>query len=176
MRILKPLFYFSLKNTRLLHSNSNSLLKMSTTNVLLENWQTPFSVPPFNLIKPHDFAPAFEVAMADHLHEVSSLVESSEPPCFENTIAAIDRAGGLLTRTQKVFYNLCSSCSSPELQEVQLKLAGPLAAHSSSIYTLPGLFKRVDSVYINRETLLDPEKIRLVERLHLDFTRAGKCL
>ena len=102
------------------------------------------------------------------------IAQESSEATFENTCGQLDRAGGLLTRTQKIFYNLCSSCSGPELQAVQLKLAAPLAAHSLAIYTLPGLFPRIDAIHAKRESLnLSPEQLRLIERLHLDFTRAG---
>jgi len=90
------------------------------------------------------------------------------------SVGALDRAGGLLTRLESVFQNLCSSCSSKELQAVEMKMASLIAAHSSSIYTFPGLFQRIDAVYTTRlEAELNPEQIRLVERIHLDFTRAG---
>ena len=34
-------------------------------NVLLETWETPFGLPPFDQITDADFAPAIEVAMAE---------------------------------------------------------------------------------------------------------------
>jgi peptidyl-dipeptidase Dcp len=150
--------------------------KMSTfaLNPLLKEWQTPFGIPPFKEIKPESFEEAFDVALSDHLNEIKSIADSNTPPSFTETIEALDKAGGLLSRVQKVFYNLCSSCSSTELQSVQLKWAAPLAAHYSAIYTLPGLFSKIDTIYSQRTQLgLNSEQVRLVERLHLDFTRAG---
>lgn len=154
MRLLKPFLLFGLKSTRL-HRSSSQNFKMSLfappspVNPLLAEWTTPYSIPPFTEIKPEMFEPAFEVALKDHIEEVTAIAQHSDEPSFENTLVALDKVGGLLTRIQKVFYNLCSSCSSAELQAVQMKLAGPLAAHMSAIYTLPGRF-------LPHRTLVDP--------------------
>lgn len=143
-------------------------------NPFLRPWSTPFKVPPFAEISHEHFEPAFEVAFKKHVEDIATIVANQEPPTFENTISALDRAGGLLTRLEAVFQNLCSSCSSKELQAVEMKMAAPLAAHASSIYTYPGLFQKIDVVYSSRQDAnLTIEQLRLVERFHLDFTRAG---
>jgi peptidyl-dipeptidase Dcp len=72
------------------------------------------------------------------------------------------------------FYNLTSSATSPELQAVQRAMAGPMAAHHSAVHTDAALFQRLDALHAQRGSLgLTPEQQRLVERLHLDFVRAG---
>ena len=143
-------------------------------NPLVREWTTPFEVPPFKEIQPSHFEPAFEIARADHIEEVKEIANSNEQVTFENTIVKLDACGGLLTRIQKVFFNLCASCSSAELQSVQRKMSPILAAHMNNIYTMPGLFEKIDKVYTERKSLdLTPEQLRLVERFHLDFTRAG---
>ena len=43
------------------------------TNPLLETWETPFGLPPFDLIEDAHFAPAIEVAMAEGLAEVEAV-------------------------------------------------------------------------------------------------------
>ena len=74
----------------------------------------------------------------------------------------------------KVFYNLCSSDCPPELQAVQTEMAAPLAQHKSAMYMFPGLFDRIDRVHDARSNAnYNPEQLRLVERIHLDFVRAG---
>jgi peptidyl-dipeptidase Dcp len=75
-----------------------------------------------------------------------------------------------------LFSNLCSSLSSEALQVVQKDMSGPLSVHASAIYTEPGLFERIVAVYDARHDAilaLSPEQVRVVERFHLDFTRAG---
>ena len=72
------------------------------------------------------------------------------------------------------FDNLCSSNAPPELQAVQLEVAPILAVHESKVYTLPGLFERIACVHGAVSTAaLSTEQRRLVERVHLDFVRAG---
>lgn len=131
-------------------------------------------MPPFARIRTEHFKPAFEVALAEHLEEVKGIATCSDAPAFENTILPFDRCGGLLNKVNKVFDNLCLSNSPPELQQVQLDMAAPLAAHESKVYNYPGLFTRIDAVFNSRFNLgLNDEQIRLVERFHLDFVRAG---
>ena len=103
-------------------------------NPLVREWTTPFEVPPFKEIQPSHFEPAFEIARADHIEEVKEIANSNEQVTFENTIVKLDACGGLLTRIQKVFFNLCASCSSAELQSVQRKMSPILAAHMNNIY------------------------------------------
>ena len=131
--------------------SSFTSLSMSTVstsvkeNVLLKEWATPYGIPPYKNIQPSDFEPALEIALADHIEEVTEFARKNDVTVtFENIIFKLDAAGGLLSRIRKVFYNLCASCSSEELQQVQLKMSPILAAHSNKIYTMPGLFEKID--------------------------------
>lgn len=147
----------------------------SFTNVLLQDWSTTnHGLPPFEKITPDLFEDALNVSMEEALKEVASIVSNESAPTFENTILALDRSGSLFNQVQDTFSNLCSSNGVPELQAVELKMAGPLAAHYSKIATYPGLFPKIDAVYQARHSLgLNSEQTRLVERFHLDFVRAG---
>lgn len=144
-------------------------------NVLLSDWSCyEYELPPFHLIKPSDFESALQASMKLHFDDLKNICESSEEPTFENTIVKFDRCGHLLGRTGALFENLCSSNGVPELQAVELAMASPLAAHSNQVYTYPKLFSRIDAVYSSRSTAsLTSEQLRLVERIHLDFVRAG---
>ena len=72
---------------------------------------------------------------------------------------------------------MCSSLCTEDLQTVQTTLSPILSRHSSQCMTLPGLFEKVDAVYQQRHDLhLNGEQLRLVERVHLDFQRAGATL
>jgi len=115
--------------------------------------------------------------MEEHLADLQTIVDNTdEEPSFDNTIAAYDRAGSLIGKISSVFSNMCSSLNTDELKEVQTEMVPILSRHSSSTYTLPGLFQRIDKVYQTREALatdLSLEQIRLIERIHMDFKRAG---
>jgi peptidyl-dipeptidase Dcp len=145
-------------------------------NPLLAPWQSDFELPPFSLIKPSHYTEAISAGFSQHLAEIKAIAEDTNAPTFENTIASYDRAGGVLTKVLNVFGNQCSSNVSPELQAIELSMAGPLAEHETIIITFPGIFSRVDAVHASRhsaDSSLSPEQIRLTERIHLDFIRAG---
>lgn len=150
------------------------------TNPLLADWSNrPFRLPPFDEIRAEHFIPALEMAMEQHVEELQAIVENAtDPPSFESVIAAYDRSGRLLNRVRGVYSNLGSSLNTKDLQAVQRTMAPILANHASQTYQLPGLFAKIRTVYEQRHGHLpnEPEKIRLTERIYLDFTRAGAAL
>ncbi|RZJ13402.1 MAG: M3 family peptidase [Rubrivivax sp.] len=144
---------------------------------LLQDWAGPHGLPPFADIQPAHFPPAFHAALAAHRTEIDAIADQAEAPSFANTLAAFDASGRTLTRLEHLFYTLAASATSPELQAVQRAMAGPLAAHNSAVYMHAGLFARVDALFLQREQLdLTAEQRRLLERVHLDFLRAGARL
>jgi peptidyl-dipeptidase Dcp len=148
-----------------------------STNPLLQTWQAPYGLPPFDALQPQHFEPALRLAMQAHTSELDALAAQTAAPTFDNTLAAFDRTGHQLSAVSAVFFNLAASSTSPELQAVQRSMAGPLAAHNSAVYMHAALFARIDAVHKARHTSgLLPEQLRLVERVHLDFVRAGAQL
>ena len=146
-------------------------------NPLLQDWAGPHGLPPFADIAPAHYQPAFDAALAGHRAEIDAIATEAAAPSFANTVAAFDASGRQLTRLEHCFYTLAASATSPELQAVQRALAAPLAAHNSAVYMHAGLFRRVEALFEEREHLgLSAEQRRLLERVHLDFLRAGACL
>lgn len=146
-------------------------------NPLLAEWSTPFGVPAFDRFAPAHFLPAFETAMAAHRAEIAAITGNPEQPGFANTVVALERAGHMLDRVSAIFYNLNSSHTNDELQAIARELAPKLAKHNNAINLDPTLFARVDAVYRSRDALdLKPEELRLLERYHLNFVRAGAQL
>jgi peptidyl-dipeptidase Dcp len=150
---------------------------MTTPNPLLENWQTPYGLPPFDLVRAEDFSTAFGVALQSHRAEVDALAGSMFVPTFENTLVAFDRSGRLLARVRELFFNLTAAETSPALQKVELEIAPKLSAHNSAIYMNDALFGRIDLLHARMGSLgITPEAQRLLDRVHLDFVRAGAKL
>jgi peptidyl-dipeptidase Dcp len=147
------------------------------SNPLLRSWETPYGIPPFESLRPEDFEPAFEVALANDRADIDAIASNPDAPTFANTYAELDRAGRLLSRVGATFWNLTASNTSPELQAIERTLAPRLAAHESATYLNAQLFARLDSVFV-RQTELDltAEQKRLVGRVHLDFVLAGAQL
>jgi peptidyl-dipeptidase Dcp len=148
-----------------------------TQNPLLSTWDTPHGLPPFSQVTPALFEPAFTVALAAHREELDTIANSPATATFENTLVAFDKSGRLLKRIDMLFSNLTASETSPALQEVERRMAAPLAAHENAIYTNTALFARIDALFTTRQQLgLNAEQFRLLERIHLDFVRAGAKL
>jgi peptidyl-dipeptidase Dcp len=146
-------------------------------NPLLQPWDSLHGLPPFARVRAEHFAPAFDVALAEHLAEIEKIAGHRDAPDFENTIAAFDRSGRLFDRVAALFYNLAASETSPELQSVERQLAPRLAAHHNTIHSNAALFGRIDALHEQRGALdLSAEQRRVLERVHFDFVRAGARL
>lgn len=146
-------------------------------NPLLQDWDTPYGLPPFDALQPAHFEPALRQAMQRHREELAAIAAHPEPPSFDNTLAAFDRSGRQLSRVASTFYNLTSSATSDALQAVQRDVAAPMAAHHSAVYNDAALFERVAALHARREMLgLSAEQQRLLDRVHTDFVRAGARL
>lgn len=134
----------------------------------------PFEAPDFSAIDIEHYRPAFEEGMKQHLREIEEIATNPETPTFENTIIAMEKSGQLLTRVQRVFFNLTSSHTNDDLQEIQSEMAPKLAAHSDNILLNRDLFDRVKTLYNMKDELeLDVASLKLLEDAHRDFVRAG---
>ncbi len=150
---------------------------MTKTNPLLTAWRTPFGLPPFDCIRPADYGPAFKEALARHRQEIAAIGANPAKPTFANTIVALEKTGAALDRVADVFFNLASSDTSAELQEIERKIAPVLAEHWNAIQLDQKLFRRIEDLYERRDRLkLDAEQLRLLERTTTTFVRAGARL
>ena len=146
-------------------------------NPLTSRWTGAHEVPPFGKIEASHFAPAFAEGMAQHLAEIDKIAGNAARPTFKNTILALENSGRLLDRIAAVFWNLAGTESNDELQAVERDIAPKLAEHSNIVTSNAALFERIDDLHRRRAKLkLDPEQLRLLERKHLAFTRAGAAL
>ena len=147
------------------------------TNPLLSAWTTPYQTPPFEQVETAHFRPAFDAALDEHRTEIAAIAENPSPPTFDNVIGALERSGKALKRVSMLFGQLTSAASSPQLQAVERDVAVLLARHESQLYLNGPLFARIDALHRDRAALqLDAEALRVLERYHLDFTRAGARL
>lgn len=137
----------------------------------------PAGLPDFSKLTADRFEPAFEVAMASHAAEISAISGADAPASFDNTVAAMERAGGLLRRVSATFHALAGANTDDALQAVERAVSPRLSRHFSAISLNEALFARVDALYEARDTLgLDAESLRLLERMHLGFVRSGARL
>ncbi len=150
----------------------------AATNPLLQPWTGPYGgVPPFDKVRVEQFAPALDAAMTENLKEVAAIADNPAPADFENTVAALERAGRTFSRVSAVFGVFSSTMSTPDFQKVELEMAPKLAAFGDQITQNSKLFARIAAIYENRDTLnLTPEQKRLVWVDFNGFVRAGAKL
>ena len=147
------------------------------TNPFLTEYTTPYGVPPFEQVTVADYREAFLKGMEEQKQEINAIVRQRSVPDFDNTIAALDRSGALLTRVSLVFGGQNSCNTSPELQALSKELSPLLSAHRDDISLNAPLFARVKQVYDNRDRLgLDKEQMKLLEETYKDFVRSGANL
>jgi peptidyl-dipeptidase Dcp len=150
---------------------------MSHSNPLLAPWTTPFGLPPFDLIRPEHFEPAFAAAITAHLAEIAAIGDDPAPPSFANTIEALERSGRALSRVRMVFDNVVVSLGGPALEAVDRTMSPVLAQHHSRVALDARVFARVDALHRQRAALtLRPDQARLLDRTHLGFVRSGAAL
>ncbi|MGI9352006.1 MAG: M3 family metallopeptidase [Rhizobiaceae bacterium] len=150
---------------------------MTHKNPLLADWNTPHEVPPFDQIETGHFGEAFELALAENEAEIAAIASNTEAPTFVNTIEAMERSGGALSKVSATFFNLAGSNTNPDLQEIERDIAPQLAAHHSKMMLNRQLFERVDTLFETKETLdLSSEQQRVLERYHSSFVRSGAKL
>ncbi len=150
---------------------------MIAANPLLTEWDTQFGVPPFDQIESEHYLPAFRASMDEHNAEIDAIVAETEAPSFENTIEALERSGGSLSKVARIFFAIDSANSDDVTKETAKTVAPELAAHRDNISLNKDLFDRVLTVYEQRDDLeLDGEQQRLLEETHKQFVRSGANL
>ncbi|BDH58279.1 M3 family metallopeptidase [Tsukamurella sp. PLM1] len=148
-----------------------------TVDAVLAPSTLPFALPDFATFAGTDFPVAFAEGFTRHHAEIAAIAENPEPATFTNTIEAMERAGRELSRVASVFFSLTSTDRTDELEAAQAAISPQWSAHFDAIHMDRALFGRIDDLYSRRDALgLDAEQLRLVERYHLRFTRAGAGL
>ena len=147
-------------------------------NDLLKEWQGLYGgVPAFDEMDLAELKPAMEKGMALHLAEIVKIASNPEPPTFENTILAMQKAGKELDRASTYYGIWSSNMSSPEFRKIQEELAPELSEYSSKISQNRELFERIKTVYENSLTdSLPPQQQRAVQLIYENFAMEGADL
>lgn len=140
-------------------------------------FQTPYNAAPFSRFTPTDYLPAIEKAIAESLAQINSITQNSEPATFKNTIEALAYTGLALDRLTAMFFNLNSAETNDALQAEAQRISPLLTDYGNDIRLNEALFKRVKTVYDQRENLsLTAEQQTLLEKTYKSFTRNGANL
>ncbi len=151
--------------------------KEKSDNPFFSDFNTPFEVPPFDRIRAEHYKPAFLRGFAQQKEAVKKIVTNTDQPTFENTIKPLEYSGELLTKVSRIFGSLNSSNTNDTLQAINKEIAPLSARHRDDINLNDTLFRRVKSVYENRDKfkLTDEEKM-VLEETYKDFVRSGAAL
>ena len=140
-------------------------------------FQTPYNAAPFSRFTPTDYLPAIEKAIAESLAQINSITQNPEPATFKNTIEALAYTGLALDRLTAMFFNLNSTETNDALQAEAQRISPLLTDYGNDIRLNEALFKRIKTVYDQRETLsLTAEQQTLLEKTYKSFTRNGANL
>ena len=101
------------------------------TNPLLSDWNTPFDLPPFDLIDDSHFAPALDAALADARARIAAICGNTDAPDFANTIEALELADATLNRVLGAFYGMAGADSNPAREALQRDFA-PIGDQNAS--------------------------------------------
>ncbi len=146
-------------------------------NPFFSDWTTPEGIPPFETIAASDYLPAFEEGIKQQEAEIEAIISNPEAPTFDNTLAALDASGALLSRVGAIFFNLLGSDRSAELDEVNKQVLPLVSAHGDNIYMNADLFARVKAVYDAREEMdYTAEQLTLLDVVYNSFVRNGIAL
>ena len=146
-------------------------------NPLLTESNLPYGAPQFDKIKNEHYLPAFETAIAQAKAEIDAIVANPDEPTFENTIEAMEFAGGTLDRVSSIFFNIMEADTDDQKQEIAEKVSPMLTEYSTYVSLNAPLFERVKAVYMKKDALgLDPVQERLLEQHYKSFVRGGANL
>ncbi|WP_283178664.1 M3 family metallopeptidase [Gemmobacter sp. 24YEA27] len=152
------------------------MAEVCAMNVLLENWDTPFGLPPFARIRDEDFAPAFDAALAAARERIGA-ISAGEAQDFAGVIEALELAERELDQVAGVFYNLAGAESNEAREALQRELAPKLSAFSSEVTNNKGLFAKIEALWQARADLgLTAEQLRVLELYRQMFVRSGAGL
>jgi peptidyl-dipeptidase Dcp len=154
-----------------------TLVMTDEINPFFTEWETPFGIPPFDLIKDEHYKPAFERAIEEQRADIDAIRNNPEAPSFENTLEALELAGPLLTRVSRVFFNISGTDTNPYLQELEVEIRPMLTREADKVYLDEAIFQRINTLHEQRDSLgLDEQGARLLELTHRDFVRRGAAL
>lgn len=147
-----------------------------TTNPFLEDWTTPYGIPPFDRIQMSDYLPAIKAGIEQQSAEIEAIITNTETPDFDNVIGALDLSGEILGKVQGVLFNLSETENSPEMEALIEEVTPILSEHSDNIYMNKDLFKKVEAVYNADQSGLTREQQMVLKKTYDAFYRNGIAL
>lgn len=153
------------------------VMSCGETNPLLEDWDTPFAVPPFSEIEDVHYALAVDQGVLELRKEIDAIINNPDEPTFENTILALETSGKTLGKVASTFANITNTDTNDTLRDMETQIWPKLTRERDAIFLNGNLFKRVKAVYDRRDELnLGEQDARLLELSYRGFKRSGATL
>jgi peptidyl-dipeptidase Dcp len=150
--------------------------KVESNSPLLKSWPGPYGgVPPWNLARPDEFVGAFDAAIKMSTDEIETIANNPDPPTFENTIVALEKAGRTLNRLQSIFFVYASNLNVGPIPDIEKVVVPKLTEYEDSVYQNEKLFARIAAVYESDADFTLAQR-RLVDDRYKTFLRQGAKL
>ena len=148
----------------------------SRNNPFLEEWNTPYGIPPFDEIQLSDYIPAVTAGIEQQKQELDAILSNPDAPTFDNTVAAYEYSGEILTKVSLVLFNLQETEGNEEMDKVVEEATALLTAHEDEMSMNKAFFERVKAVYDADQSGLTREQQMVLKNLYESFTRSGVAL
>ena len=148
----------------------------SAGNVWTEDWKTPYALPPYDRLALKDYKAAVEAGIAAEEAEEAAIATNAAPPTFDNTIAALDRTGGLLSRITAAFSLLRGTERTDELSAVSRSVIPLFSEHHARYVANRPLFERIAAISRGDTSALTEEQRIVLDRKYKAFVRSGALL
>ncbi|MEU4804360.1 M3 family metallopeptidase [Actinosynnema sp. NPDC023587] len=149
----------------------------SSPDILFADTSTwPSGWPPLHLVADHHVEPAVRAAIEARAVALADVRDSPAPPMVDDVVA-IELAHDRLWPIRQAWSVLLKTGGTAARRDVDAVVTPLLAAADAAAWLDPALAARVADVHGRRHELgLEHEDLRLVERLHRRFRRAGAHL
>ncbi len=144
-----------------------------TKNPFLQEWDTPYGIPPFDKITLADYIPAVKAGIEQQEKELQAILDNQDAPSFKNTVEAYELSGEILSKVNGVLYNLQETEGSDEMEKVAEEATELLTNHENEISMNRKFFERVKAVYDADQSGLTREQQMVLKNLYKSFTRNG---
>ena len=148
----------------------------SRNNPFLEEWNTPYGIPPFDEIQLSDYIPAVTAGIEQQKQELDAILTNPDAPTFDNTVAAYEYSGVILTKVSLVLFNLQETEGNEEMDKVVEEATALMTAHEDEMSMNKAFFERVKAVYDADQSGLTREQQMVLKNLYESFTRSGVAL
>mgnify|MGYP002627471197 FL=1 len=146
------------------------------TNPFLQEWKTPYGIPPYDKIKTEDYIPALKAGLEEQNRELETILNNPEEPSFDNTVGVFELSGRTLSKVVGVLFNVNETDRTEVLDSIVEEATGLLTAHEDNISMNKEFFQRVKAVYESGQEGLTREQQMVLKKLFEGFTRNGVAL